>query len=376
MMDLPIIIATLMRPEGDTGVQSHFRAFMAYLRYNNHPFELITPFSAPLWKVYPTFAVRKLLNGEANVCWYRYWHFYYLRWALKQRLQSNNDCIVYAQCPLSADAALKARASKKQRVILVTHFNISQADEWAGKGLIANGGRLYRSIQGFEADLLPRVDGIVFVSEYMKRMLTERIPAIRKVKSAIIPNFLPDPGPIETHPPIADLINIGTLEARKNQCYLLEIIAALHGLGNPLSLTIIGDGPDKQMLEDKAKALKITDLVRFAGFISNAADQSTKHKACVHVATIENLPVTLIEAMARGLPLFAVPVGGIPELLGDGAYGLALPLNDPNAAAKIIADAFNNQEWMSSAKLAAKARFHLEYTSDKVAARLMRFLKG
>lgn len=373
-MDLPIFIATLMRPEGETGVQAHCKAFMAYLRETNLPFELITPFCAPPWKVYPTFAVRKLLNGETNVWWYRYWHSFYLRQTLKKKLQSGNECIVYAQCPLSAEAAISVRASKKQRVFLVTHFNLSQADEWAGKGLIAKDGKLYRSIQRFETNVLPRADGLVFVSEYMKRMLTERIPAISTVKSAVIPNFLPNPRPAEEHPPVSDLINIGTLEARKNQQYLLEIIAALRGLGNPLSLTIIGDGPDKQMLEAKAKALKITDLVHFAGFISNAAEQSTKHKACVHVATIENFPVTLIEAMARGLPLFAVPVGGIPELLGDGSYGLALPLNDPHDAARIIADAFNNQEWMSSAKLAAKARFHLEYTSDKVAAQLVRFL--
>jgi glycosyltransferase involved in cell wall biosynthesis len=209
----------------------------------------------------------------------------------------------------------------------------------------------------------------------MQRELSKRIPAIAKVTSAMVPNFMPDPGLPETRQMGADLINIGTLETRKNQQYLLAIVAALREQGNPLTLTIIGDGPDKSMLQDKAKALKIEDLVHFAGFVSNAAELIGLHKACIHVATIENLPVTLIEAMARGRPVFAVPVGGIPEVLGDGAAGLALPLNDAQATARIVADALNNQEWIETAGIAARERFLKEYASEAVAKRLTLFLE-
>jgi len=378
-MSQPILIATLMRPEGDTGVQTHFRAFMAYLRETGRQCDLITPYNAPLWQVYPVFGLRKLVNlfsRELGVWWYRYWHAYFLQQALKHRLQTGAACVVYAQCPLSAQAALRARVSTNQRVVMVAHFNISQADEWAGKGLIPNDGRLYRAIQAFEAEVLPRLDGLVFVSDFMRRELVGRIPAITQVAAEVVPNFLPDPGLPVAQTVAADLINIGTLEARKNQHYLLEIVAALHELGRPLTLTLVGDGPDRKVLEDKARALKIDELVRFAGYVSNAAEQIGQHRAYIHVATLESFGITLIEAMVRGRPVFAAPVGGVPEVLGNGTAGLALPLNDAKAAARIVADAMSNPDWMAAAGFAARKRFLKEYASGVVASRLVLFLEG
>ena len=76
-MTQTIIIATIMRPEGETGVQTHFQAYMKYLLASACPFELLTSFSASHWQVYPVFAVRKLLKGEASVWWYRYWHAFF-----------------------------------------------------------------------------------------------------------------------------------------------------------------------------------------------------------------------------------------------------------------------------------------------------------
>jgi glycosyltransferase involved in cell wall biosynthesis len=376
-----IVIATIMRSTGETGVQTHFNCFRNYLCSQKIEHQLITSFSYYKFIVYPIFAVRKAIDkfsGQLSVWWYRYWHAYFLRLALRQRLQTGSSCVIYAQCPLAAAAALSARVSVKQRVVMVTHFNVSQADEWVGKGLIEDGSRLYYSIQRFEADVLPRLDGLVFVSKFMRQELTKRIPAVAKVMSEVVPNFLSDPGlSSEVQQPVADLISIGTLEARKNQQYLLEIIAALREKGNPLTLTIVGDGPDRRMLERKARILKIDDLVNFSGFVSNAAEQISLHKAYIHVAQLESFGITLIEAMARGRPVFAAPVGGIPDVLGgDSRSSLALPLNDAHSAACIVAKAMNNREWMDAAGIAARNRFLNEYASGVVAKRLTEFLQG
>ena len=375
-MTQPIIIATIMRPEGETGVQTHFNALINYLNANDQAVELITPYSAPLWLVYPLFAVRKLLKGPLSVWWYRYWHAFFVEMALIKRLKNDSHCIVYAQCPLSANAAFNARVSNKQRVVMVTHFNISQAEEWAGKGMIDKTDKLYQSIQHFEETVLPRLNGLVFVSEFMKQELLKRIPAIRNVNTTIVPNFLADPG-LNTHTETtADLINIGTLEARKNQSYLLDIIAALRAQGTPLTLTIVGDGPDRSLLENKAKELKITDLVSFAGFVANAAELITSHKAYIHVAIIENLPVTLLEALARSCPIFAVPAGGVPEILNNNEVGLALPFNDAKSAAQTIANALKNQQWLLQTRISSRETFLKKYSDTIAAENLYYFLKN
>lgn len=378
-MSRSILITTIMRPAGDTGVQTHFRSFITYLKETGRQSDLLTPYSAPLWQVYPVFGLRKLVNlfnRELGVWWYRHWHAYFLQRALKLRLQTGDACVIYAQCPLSAHAALSARVSENQRVVMVAHFNISQADEWVGKGLIQNDGRLYRAIQAFEADVLPQLDGLVFVSDFMQRELISRIPAITQVAAAVVPNFLPDPGLPEAQTAATDLINIGTLEARKNQGYLLEIVAALRDSGRPMTLTLVGDGPDRKALEDKARSLDIAALVHFAGYHSDAAEQIGRHRAYIHVATLESFGITLIEAMARGRPVFAAPVGGVPEVLGDGAAGLALPLNDAQAAARIVADATGDPDWMAAAGLAARERFLGKYESGIAARRLAQFLES
>ena len=375
-MTQPIIIATIMRPEGETGVQTQFNALINYLNANDQPVELITPYSAPLWLVYPLFAVRKLLKGPLSVWWYRYWHAFFVEMALIKRLKNDSHCIVYAQCPLSANAAFNARVSNKQRVVMVTHFNISQAEEWAGKGMIDKTDKLYQSIQHFEETVLPRLNGLVFVSEFMKQELLKRIPAIRNVNTTIVPNFLADPG-LNTHTETtADLINIGTLEARKNQSYLLDIIAALRAQGTPLTLTIVGDGTDRSLLENKAKDLKITDLVSFAGFVANAAELITSHKAYIHVAIIENLPVTLLEALARSCPIFAVPAGGVPEILNNNEVGLALPFNDAKSAAQTIANALKNQQWLLQTRISSRETFLKKYSDTIAAENLYYFLKN
>jgi len=373
-MSQPIIIATIMRPNGETGVQTHFNTLIDYLNSNGQSVELITPYSAPLWLVYPVFAVRKLLKGALSVWWYRYWHAFFVEMALKKRLKKDSSCTVYAQCPLTANATLNAKVSNNQKVVMVTHFNISQAEEWAGKGMITKTDKLYQSIQHFEETVLPQLDGLVFVSEFMKQELLKRIPAISKVNTTVVPNFLADPG-LNTHAETtADLINIGTLEARKNQSYLLDIIAALRAQGTPLTLSLVGDGPDRSLLENKAKDLGITDLVSFAGFVSNASELINHHKAYIHVATIENLPVTLLEALARSCPIFAIPVGGVPEILDNNDVGLALPINDPQSCAKIIATALNNKNWVTQTQQAARLKFLNEYTNAVAGLKLTQFL--
>ena len=174
------------------------------------------------------FGVRRVvgpLNGSLSVWWYRTWHHVFLRQALKRALRSGQPLVVYAQCPISARAALEARVNERQRVVLVVHFNVSQAEEWVGTGHIERDGWLYRQIVRFEADVLPRVDGIVYPSAFMQRMLQTRIPCLESIPSIISPNFVSRVPRVDRSKPSKDMISIGTLEPRKNQSYLLHVLA-------------------------------------------------------------------------------------------------------------------------------------------------------
>lgn len=377
-MPKKIVIATIMRPEGDTGVQTHCSTYVTYLREVSSQCELITPYSAPLWQVYPVFGFRKLvnfINGEASVWWYRYWHAVFLCMALRRILAPGEPCVAYAQCPLSADAALRARVSSQQRVVMVVHFNISQADEWAGKGDISEGGRLFQEIRGFETEILPRLDGLVFVSEFMRRELVARIPAIASVPYRVVPNFLHDPDRFEVNTsPTSDLVCIGTLEPRKNQRYALEIVAASKRIGRPLRLTLVGDGPNRGELEALCQQLDIVDQVNFSGYVKNAARLLSQHRACLHVALVENFPLTLVEALAYGVPIFAPAVGGVPEVFRDGEEGRFIPLDDADSAARLLIEWLDSEATMGKARIAARKRYLGCFEANNVAAKLTAFL--
>ena len=372
-----ILLASMMRREGKTGLQTYSRMVISFLESQQIPCALITPYDAPLWQVYPVFGMRKLIepiNSSAGVWWHDHWHAHFLEAALRKRLCHSQSCPVYAQCPPSADAALNARHLPTQRIVMAVHFNLSQADEWVSKGMIPQDGRLYRAIVNREQEVLLQLDGLVFVSEFMHRELLLRHPGIARIPYAVIPNFIADPGRQETASIDADLISIGTLEPRKNQGYLLDVIAAAYAHGTALRLTIVGDGQDRAALESKARKLHIAHLVRFAGFVSNAAQMLSRHRAYVHTARLENMPLALIEALSRGLPVFAPAVGGIPEIFDDGVEGRFLPLDNADKAALEMLEWLRSPQQMARAAKAARSRFLSHFQSREAAARLAEFI--
>src|SRR3569832_1071186 len=272
---LPIVIATLLHEQGTTGVHSHFNAFREYLQARGQPVCVVTPYHTKRVLAYPINGVRYTIDrlyGEASDWWYYYWHYVFLKQALRQMLRDGMPARVYAQCPISAKAALEVRNPATQCVVLVTHFNVSQAIEWADRGKIKHGGHVFRGIQQLEQSVLPRVDGIVYVSQFMKGQLEARIAGLERVKSTVIPNFVDSPVDADDAADIhGDLINIGTLQQRKNQYYLLDVLKHANTMGHRYALTLVGGWPIRGQLVQLAREYGGVEQVKFLGSQQNAA---------------------------------------------------------------------------------------------------------
>ena len=370
-----LIIASLLREIGETGVQTHIGAVRDFFKHIGVPVHVLTPFDAPKLFVFPILALRRpieRISGSLAVWWYRTFHSRLLRALLAGALSDKQRTVIYAQCPLSAWAALESRTAR-QRVVMAVHFNRSQALEWCEKGEISFGGRVFTAIHQLEKDVLPKLDGIVYVSRYMKDCLEEDIPSIINIPSAVIPNFSNTQESISSDK-IGDLVSIGTLENRKNQCYLLHILASASKLGYTYSLALIGDGPERTTLENLACSLGIRDQVVFHGYREKAAALLPSYRMYVHSALRENLPVAIIEAMACGMPLAALPVGGIPEIFSDGIEGIYWPLDDPVESARRLISVMEVQSTFAGMAIAAMGRFRNHFATDKVASQLETFL--
>jgi glycosyltransferase involved in cell wall biosynthesis len=374
----PIYVASILRPDGPTGVQTHVNAFIRYAARRRRPATLVTPFSSSRAVFYPLLAVRRpleRLSGSLGVQWYRYWHRVILQRALARVLERHDrPVVIYAQCPVSADAALRARGDRKHVVVMAVHFNVSQADEWCEKGMITADGSTYRRIVEHERRVLPQLDGIVYMSLFMQEQANERAPALRRVRSSVVPNFVSAQSPGAPLDPTTDLLCVGTLEPRKNQLYLLEILSEAEKLGHAYELTLIGDGPDRSLLERASRRLGIASRVHFRGFQPDAQSAMRSHRAVCLVSQIENFPLVLLEAMGLGVPVISTKVGGIPEMLTEGQEGVFWPLDDPVEAARILIRLLEDDDRLAAMGKAGRERVASYFTADRAGEQLLDFL--
>jgi glycosyltransferase involved in cell wall biosynthesis len=363
-----LLIASLLPEKGYCGVQTHFRAIMGFARKQGLHARLVEPHQLSRWRrALPSLVTRALrrIHPERAVMWHRAWAERALRACLRNQLHSlrGQPVVIYAQDPLSAQAALGLRdAGYRFRLVTVLHFNISEAYEHQLNGFTQEDGPLWRTLMRIESEVLPRLDKIIFVSDYMRRIVLARNPRLTNVQQAVIPNFPEHELERVTHVlPRADIITIGTLEPRKNQGYLLHILAAAKKQGYRYRMTLAGDGPSRAEWEALASTLGIADQVEFLGYVSGASSLLAEHRVYAHSALMENLPLTLLEALSCGLPVFAPPVGGIPEVFDPGVEGVEWPLDDAQACARKLIEVLESPATWQAMSHAAHLRYQTRF---------------
>jgi glycosyltransferase involved in cell wall biosynthesis len=373
----PVIIATILREEGSTGVQTHVQQLRRYLGESDT--SLVTPFSWGRMFTVPVFGLRLALercSGSASVAWYRHWHEVFLRNALRRSLGAVGDCVVYAQCPLAARAALRARRGPYQRVVMAVHFRVSQADEWVNMEQIRRDGRVFQAIRQVEREVVPQVDGLVYVSRWARDALLSWLPEAAAVPYAVIGNFVAPLDPEPGREPLGDLVTIGHLEQVKNHRFMLEVLAEAKRAGRSLTLDVFGEGPLRKDLVQRIHSLGLEAQVRLRGFRRDVRDFLPRYRAYVHASYSESSSLAIMEAMGAGLPIVAGNIGPISELCDDGVEARFWPLDDPARAAAIVIDLLDCEPARLMAASAASERFRRDFDAGLVAPRLRSFLLG
>lgn len=153
----------------------------------------------------------------------------------------------------------------------------------------------------------------------------------------IVPHgHTPWQGPLPARPPNEPLrlVTVARLVARKRLDLLLDALAALDDPA--VTLTLVGDGPERERLEARAQALSIGARVIFTGYVTEAE----KHRRLatsdlfVLASAHEGFGLVYLEAMQHGLPVIAASTGGQADFLADGHTGR---LVSPGTAADLAA---------------------------------------
>lgn len=384
MKEPVILVASLLPEQGFCGVQTHARAVSGFARSQGYEVRLAEPYQVSRWiRKLPSLVTQTLkkLDPEKAVLWHRAFAFHFLRARLRKHLRElkGRQVVIYAQDPLSARAALALRREGYGfRVVAVLHFNISEAYEHQLNGHTREGGLLWRSLMRIEQEVLPQLDKLIFVSDYMRRIVLARNPALANVDVAVIPNFPEHPVECSDEAQLlrVDIISIGTLEPRKNQGYLLQVLAEAKRLGYRYRLTLAGDGPSRTEWEALANQLGVADQVEFLGYVRGASSLLPGHRVYAHTALMENLPITLIEALSCGLPVCAPPVGGIPEIFDDGVEGIEWPLDDAAACAQKLIGLLENEAVWQTMSRASRQRYLTRFSPNVLGRRWVGMLTG
>lgn len=156
-------------------------------------------------------------------------------------------------------------------------------------------------------------------------------------------------------------VAIGRLTSQKD--YALMLRAFARGAHPDQTLTIYGEGPERETLEALAAALGISDRVAFLGHVADAASHLDGFDTLLLSSRYEGVPAVLVEALAAGLSIISTDSGsGVRSLLGDGRYGKIVPRNEDALAIAISrADAAPTPD---ATRLAHVHRFTLEHSGQ------------
>ena len=373
-----LVIANIFPENGNTGIHTHIRELRHYLEERGISTSVVTPFSWGRPLTYPVFGLRRLIVGRisraAGVVWYQHWHEVFLRNALSRCLAQADDCVIYAQGPSAARAALRARRGPHQRVIMAVHFRISEADEWADGGEIKRDGIVFRAIRRANREVILQVDSLVYVSQWGRNALLKWLPEAAEVPYAAIGSFIAPSHSVPDQEPLGDLVTTGRFDPAKNQRFLLEVLAEAKRAGRSLTLDVFGDGPLRKDLELLTRSLDLQEQVRFRGFRRDVRDFLPRYRAFVYASCSDSLPLAIIEAMAAGLPIVTGDIGGISELCDNGVEARFWRLDDPAHAAATLIGLLDSESARLKASRAASERFHRDFDADVIAPQLQSFL--
>jgi colanic acid/amylovoran biosynthesis glycosyltransferase len=174
------------------------------------------------------------------------------------------------------------------------------------------------------------------------------------------------------------LLCVGRLSTEKGHHGLIQALAELQSQVAPFVATLIGDGPLRRELEVRTQSLGLGDTVQLVGArsledVMKALGQS---HLFVLASFMEGLPVSLMEAMAHGLPVVAPRVAGIPELVTDGQEGLLFTPSNWTELAAQLRRLLSDSDLRARLGAAGKRRIAEEFEIERAVEPLWKRFSG
>lgn len=196
-------------------------------------------------------------------------------------------------------------------------------------------------------------------------------PKLRIIHCGVDPALYAPAGGAEKDPGAGvHFVFVGRLAAIKGVRVLLDSFAALREVRPKARLTLVGDGPERALLEQAAAPLGAA--VQFVGYKSQPEVAQILSTADVFVlpSFAEGLPVVLMEALASRVPVIATQVAGVSELVEDGVNGFLVPPGDGATLTQRMIAACEDPGARARMGAAGRAKVCRDFDAKQEAARL------
>jgi glycosyltransferase involved in cell wall biosynthesis len=161
--------------------------------------------------------------------------------------------------------------------------------------------------------------------------------------------------------------SVASLQPRKNHELALEALARIPREELPRTrLDIFGEGHWREHLVERAQALRVEDRVVFHGFRPDVRELLPAIDVFVSVATLELAPISMLEAMARALPIIGAPHPGTLEMVEPEVSGAVVDWDVEELAAS-MRRARDDAEWRARCGANGRARAMRDYDIEKTA---------
>lgn len=172
------------------------------------------------------------------------------------------------------------------------------------------------------------------------------------------------------------IVAAGRLHAKKGFDILIRAIGKLRAYDLDVTCEIAGEGDERGALEALIRELDLSPCVKLVGWTDDVAGFLATGDVFAFPSHQEGFPLTLLEAMAVGLPVVATEIDGPNEILKDGVHGRLVPDDDVDRLAEALGEVVADPETAVRLGEAARALVLDEYGPDQLARRLETALDG
>lgn len=160
------------------------------------------------------------------------------------------------------------------------------------------------------------------------------------------------------------IITVARLAPVKGLQHALAAAALLKQQQIQFTWLFVGQGPEQAQLQELAEALGLDETVRWLGFQSDIPSLLAAADVFVLPSLQEALGLSVLEALATGLPVIASRVGGIPEIIESGSEGLLVTAAASSELANAIAELLGNRQRATNLGAAGRQRVLAQFTVE------------